>query len=99
MNCVPGITTRFKFTPTITTEEFRKDPVVIAKYDEINRKRLAAGQKEAIPKYVLLCNKICGSAHSNMWIEVIVETQEEFDAWMAEQDNVEAYLESKGVIK
>ena len=35
--------------------------------------------------YVLLCNKICGASHYNMWIPVIVETQAEYDAWMAEQ--------------
>ena len=35
--------------------------------------------------YVLLCNKICGAAHYNMQMDIIVETQEEFNTWMAEQ--------------
>jgi cytochrome c oxidase subunit 2 len=35
--------------------------------------------------YVLLCNKICGAAHYNMQMDIIVETQEEFNAWLAEQ--------------
>lgn len=35
--------------------------------------------------YVLLCNKICGAAHYNMQMDVIVETQEEYDAWLKEQ--------------
>ncbi|MFP5469975.1 MAG: cytochrome c oxidase subunit II [Bacteroidia bacterium] len=35
--------------------------------------------------YILLCNKICGAAHSNMKLKVIVETQEEFDAWIAKK--------------
>ncbi len=35
--------------------------------------------------YVLLCNKICGAAHYNMQIKVIVESQEEYDAWLNEQ--------------
>lgn len=35
--------------------------------------------------YVLLCNKICGAAHYNMQMDIIVETEEEFNAWMAEQ--------------
>ena len=30
----------------------------------------------------LLCNKICGESHSNMKMIVVVETQEEFDAWV-----------------
>jgi cytochrome c oxidase subunit II len=35
--------------------------------------------------YVLLCNKICGAAHYNMQMDIIVETEEEFNTWMAEQ--------------
>ena len=35
--------------------------------------------------YILLCNKICGSAHFNMQMTVVVETQEEYDAWLSEQ--------------
>jgi len=33
----------------------------------------------------LLCNKICGKSHYNMQMKIIVETQEEYDAWMKEQ--------------
>lgn len=36
-------------------------------------------------EYVLLCNKICGGGHWNMKIPIIVESQEEYDTWMAEQ--------------
>ena len=36
-------------------------------------------------EYVLLCNKICGAAHYNMQIKVIVETQEEYDKWISQQ--------------
>lgn len=35
--------------------------------------------------YVLLCNKICGAAHYNMQMDIIVETQEEFNAWIAQE--------------
>lgn len=35
--------------------------------------------------FVLLCNKICGASHYNMQMDIIVETQEEFDAWIKEQ--------------
>ena len=37
--------------------------------------------------YVLLCNKICGSAHYNMQIKVIIETKQEYLEWMSQQDN------------
>jgi cytochrome c oxidase subunit II len=67
MNCVPGMTTSFKFTPVLTTKEMR--------------------EKKNNPNfdYILLCNKICGAAHSNMKLKVVVETQEEFDAWISKK--------------
>jgi cytochrome c oxidase subunit II len=36
-------------------------------------------------EYVLLCNKICGAAHYNMQMNIIVESQEDYDKWLAEQ--------------
>jgi heme/copper-type cytochrome/quinol oxidase subunit 2 len=68
MNSVPGVPTRFKMTPTITTDSMRmvlNDP----EFD-----------------YVLLCNKVCGAAHFNMQMKVMVETEEQYAAWLAEQD-------------
>jgi heme/copper-type cytochrome/quinol oxidase subunit 2 len=35
--------------------------------------------------YVLLCNKVCGAAHFNMQMKVVIESQESYDAWMSEQ--------------
>ncbi len=35
--------------------------------------------------YVLLCNKICGSAHFNMQMKFVVETREEFNEWISQQ--------------
>ncbi|MFT6137197.1 MAG: cytochrome c oxidase subunit 2 [Bacteroidia bacterium] len=35
--------------------------------------------------YLLLCNKICGAAHYNMQMNIIVETEEEYNKWLAEQ--------------
>lgn len=64
MNTVPGLPTRFKMTPTITTKEMRGK----LKNDEFD--------------YILLCNKVCGAAHFNMQMKVIVETPEEYAAWL-----------------
>lgn len=36
--------------------------------------------------YVLLCNKICGAAHYNMQMKVIVESPEDYKKWLAEQE-------------
>lgn len=35
--------------------------------------------------YELACAELCGQAHWNMRMEVIVETEEEYKAWLAEQ--------------
>ncbi len=65
MNTVPGLTTRFKFTPDITTKDMRV---------KMNDSKF---------NYVLLCNKICGSAHYKMKMIVVVLGKSEFKNWMA----------------
>ena len=68
MNSVPGVPTRFKMTPIISTDSMRlilNDP----DFD-----------------YVLLCNKVCGAAHFNMQMKIVIESQEAYDAWLNEQD-------------
>lgn len=35
--------------------------------------------------YVVLCNKVCGAAHYNMQIDVIVDTEEDYQKWVSEQ--------------
>lgn len=71
MNTVPGMKTRFKFTPTITTKEMREK----LQDDNFN--------------YVLLCNKICGASHSNMYMLIQVDDEASYDAWLAEQPTFE----------
>ena len=68
MNCVPGTTTQFAFTPTITTSDMKK---------ELDDESF---------EYVMLCNKICGAAHYNMQMKVVVETEEEYNKWIATQE-------------
>ena len=67
MNSVPGMTTRFKLKPVITTSEMREEVA----NEEFN--------------YKLACNKICGVAHWNMAMDIIVETEEEYNQWLNEQ--------------
>jgi len=63
---------------------------------EKNKKSIAAGDGPIDSydefDYYLLCNKICGSSHYNMQMKIIVETQEEYDAWIAEQGTVKNKL-------
>lgn len=37
-------------------------------------------------QYTLLCNKICGAAHYNMKMDIIVESEEDYNAWLSEQN-------------
>lgn len=95
MNCVPGMITQFAFTPTVTTEEMRLNPEIYEKVRNINKirnensKKLQAKGEEPIDRYefdfLLLCNKICGKSHYNMQMKIIVETEEEYNAWLQEQ--------------
>lgn len=83
MNCVPGMTTYFNFTPTITTAEMRKKPEVIKLMEGINKARAERGDKPEEFNYVLLCNKICGNSHYNMQMTIVIDTQEDYDKWIA----------------
>lgn len=96
MNVVPGMITQFGFTPTLTTEEIRETEYMTNKVERIQRirtensKALVAEGSEALPEYAafdyyVLCNKICGVAHYNMQMKIVVETEEEYNAWIAEQ--------------
>ena len=67
MNAVPGVPTRFKMKPTITTAEMRQK-LGNDKFD-----------------YILLCNKVCGAAHFNMKMTLVVDTPEDYAKWLAEQ--------------
>jgi len=95
MNCVPGMITEFAFTPVTTTAEMRLSPEIQTKVRKINKIRneksqeLIANGDEALEPYefdyLLLCNKICGASHYNMQMKIVVETPEEFEKWMAQQ--------------
>jgi cytochrome c oxidase subunit II len=38
--------------------------------------------------YVLLCNKICGAGHYNMQMKIIVESEADYNKWIAAQQTV-----------
>lgn len=94
MNCVPGMVTSFSFIPSVTTAEMREKPAMIEKVANINNIRakksadLVAKGEPALDPYtfdfLLLCNKICGASHYNMQMKIIVDTPEEYKAWLKE---------------
>ncbi|WP_324719985.1 cytochrome c oxidase subunit II [Salinimicrobium sp. HB62] len=110
MNVVPGMITQFSFTPTVTTDainetEYMRDKV--ARINEIRRSKseelIAMGEEPLTDydnfEYYLLCNKICGVAHYNMQMKVVVETEAEYNAWIAEQKEYSETMESATAAK
>lgn len=95
MNVVPGMITQFGFTPTVTTEEIQESEFMVKKVRKINeirrqnsKDRVANGEEPLDSyefEYYILCNKICGKSHYNMQMKIVVESEEDFQAWLAEQ--------------
>ncbi len=97
MNVVPGMTTMFHFTPTITTADMRKNAEVIEQYKGINAVRakrasiIGNGHNDFKPgdekpvafDYILLCNKICGNSHYNMQMTIVIDSEEDYKKWIA----------------
>ncbi|MBV1888342.1 MAG: cytochrome c oxidase subunit II [Urechidicola sp.] len=92
MNCVPGMVTQMAFTPTMTTEEMRKNERIVAKVENINKIRAEKGEDSYEFDYLLLCNKICGASHYNMQMKIVVETEEEFNDWMLSKQTITEVL-------
>lgn len=98
MNCVPGMVTQFAFRPVVTTDEMRQDEAILEKVEVINKIRakksaelVAKGEAPLDPytfNYLLLCNKICGASHYNMQMKIVVDTPEEFQAWLKDKKTI-----------
>ena len=88
MNCVPGMTTMFHYVPTITTEEMRKNPQVVKNMEEVNEILAKKGEPPVEFNYLLLCNKICGSSHYNMQMNIIVDEPAQYEEWLGKQKKV-----------
>jgi cytochrome c oxidase subunit 2 len=94
MNCVPGMITSFKFTPNKTTSQMKKDPYVVKMMAGINAQRAKFNKEPVEFDYLLLCNKICGASHYNMQMNVIVDTEADYLAWLAKQKVFKSVLAS-----
>lgn len=104
MNVVPGMVTQFKFTPTVTSEDYKSTEFMTAKVRKINEIRRQKNDEAAKSgsdaeildpyefEYYLLCNKICGASHYNMQMKMVVETEEEFNKWLGTLETMETKL-------
>lgn len=102
MNVVPGMVTQFKFTPTVTSEDYKATEFMTKKVRKINEIRRQKS-KELVDEgdvaldpyefeYYLLCNKICGASHYNMQIKIVVESEEDYNKWLETQQTFETTL-------
>ncbi|APU68685.1 cytochrome c oxidase subunit II [Christiangramia flava] len=105
MNVVPGMITQFSFTPTMTSDEMRSSKYMQEKVKSVNdlineqNKELAAQGEPAKDsyefEYFLLCNKICGQGHYNMQMKIVVESEEDYQAWLDEQPTFASTMEGQ----
>lgn len=96
MDAVPGLPTYFVFTPTTTTEEYRKQLGALKadgtpKYPEWHE-RSDPNDPESPKRYEnfnfeLACAELCGSGHYAMRRIVRIVPQAEYDAWVGQQQS------------
>ena len=85
MDAVPGMPTYFIFTPTVTTDSMRrrlsKEPSwqVPSKVDETK-------ERWEMFHYELACSELCGNGHYSMKNLVKIVSEEEYLAWLDEQE-------------
>lgn len=88
MDAVPGIPTYFVFTPTQTTEQYR---VSLSEYPEYNVPKDPSDPESPLLweayNYELACAELCGSSHFAMRRIVEIVSEEEYEAWLAEQNS------------
>lgn len=74
---MPHFRVQMNCVPGMDTKFHFKPTITTAKMRELNH--------DENFEYVLLCNKVCGVAHFNMKMTIVVETEEEFNKWLASQ--------------
>lgn len=94
MDAVPGMPTYFVFTPTVTTEQYRKNLGALDKngqplYPEWHTPS-DPNDPTSAPRwkkfdYELACAELCGNGHYSMRRIVEVVSEEEYNRWLAEQ--------------
>jgi cytochrome c oxidase subunit 2 len=88
MDAVPGMPTYFVFTPTKTTEEYRRE---LSRYEEYQRPS-DPDDPTSDPlwqkfEYELACAELCGTGHFSMRKIVKIVSEEEYNEWLATQQS------------
>ena len=100
-DAIPGMTIPFFFTPTMTSYEFlnkiknteRYNPKGNYGFDKETWKNLNIKSKNEYRGYQIACAQLCGNSHYKMRGFVTIDTETEYNAWLAMQAE---YLEEEG---
>lgn len=86
MDAVPGLPTYFVFTPTKTTKEWRKS---LSSYEEYQIPSPTDPEKMywETADMELACAELCGIGHWSMKKTVTILEEDEYEAWLAEQQS------------
>ena len=96
MDAVPGLPTYFVFTPKVTTEKYRENlgqldddgnPMYPEWHEPSDPEDPTSAKRFETFEYELACAELCGKGHFSMKRIVKVVTQEEYDAWLGEQQS------------
>lgn len=88
MDAVPGMPTYFVFTPTMTTEDYRKSLSQYPEYQVPADPAVPNGpQKWETFQYELACAELCGRGHYSMRRILEVVSQEDYDKWLLTETN------------
>lgn len=83
MDAVPGMPTSFKFKPLVTTADKRQEL-------SSNPAWSITEEGDDAPRYTkfnyeVACAELCGTGHSAMKYTLVVDSQEDYDKWIAAQ--------------
>ncbi|MEM1137351.1 MAG: cytochrome c oxidase subunit II [Bacteroidota bacterium] len=99
MDAVPGMPTKFWFTPSKTTAEMREILSREPAWQKIDPETGEPRYKNF--NYELACTEVCGSGHFAMRKVIIVDEPSDFDNWYKEQESWASknkdYLSSIGI--
>jgi cytochrome c oxidase subunit 2 len=86
MDAVPGMPTYFVFTPTKTTEEYRRELREYPEYQVPDPNNPDKQLWETF-EYELACAELCGKGHWSMRKIVKIVTEEEYNDWLSQQQS------------
>ncbi len=94
MDAVPGLPTVFKFRPTVTTEQYRKNlgatdkdgnPLYPKQWEPMDPSEPDGPMRWEAFNYELACAELCGNGHYSMRRVVEIVEQDEYEEWLKEQ--------------